>query len=88
MSQRTDTRVPLTDGSVGTVAALSTPWGMDPAFAISVEDSDLLRTLLQVLSQEVSLEDPQFLAGLSQIGHLARRLGDRYSPVVPHPAIT
>jgi hypothetical protein len=60
---------------------------MDPALAISDEESDLLCSLLQALSHEVGLEDPQFLTGLTQIGHLARRLRDRHSPAVSGSAL-
>jgi hypothetical protein len=88
MSQRTDTRVPLMEGTVGTTASLSTSEGTDPAFAISDEDSHLLRSLLQALSQEVGLEDPQFLSALTQIGRLARSLGDRRSLLSAQPTLT
>ena len=88
MSQRTDTRVPLMEASVGTVAMLSTPRGMEPAFAISDEDSDVLRGLLQALSQDLSLEDPLFLANLAQIGQLARGLCDKEAPGSLGPVLT
>ena len=74
MTQRTDTQVPHTDRSVGTDSESVQPAGMDPGLDISVEEFDVLHSMLQVLSNHVDLEDPQLLVGLSKIGQVARRL--------------
>ena len=86
MSLRIDTQVqvPSKDGLSGTSSSASEAVpGTGMNFAIGADESALLCGLLQAISAEADLEDPQLLVGLAEIGQLARRMGGYPTPHLP-----